>query len=170
MPVYRKFRALAAAAVLVSAAGAALAAPAAAKDGDAFGAWSVHCPKEPGATAKDCRLMQIDDIKDKDGKPVKALRASIFHLGEKDFVLGALLPLGYSIPPGVRISVDDGQEHELFAQRCVPQGCEVAAKIEPALMAQLKKGKEAKIKFHLGSRTGIIPVSLKGLSEGLSKF
>lgn len=168
MPVYRKFRALAAAAVLVSA--AAFAAPAAAKDGDTFGDWSVHCPKEPGATAKDCRLMQIDDIKDKDGQPVKVLRASILHLGEKDFVLAGLLPLGYSIPPKVFISVDDGQPHELFVQRCVPQGCEVAAKIEPALLDQLKKGKAAKIKFHIGNRGAIIPVSLKGLSQGLSKF
>jgi len=170
MTVYRKFRALVAAAALVPAVGGLMASPAMAKDGDTFGDWTVKCMTPPGATAQECRLMQISTVKEKDGKEIKALRAQVFHLGKTDLVLVSFLPLGYAIPPGVQIAVDEGKQFPMFPQRCMPQGCEIATKIEPELLSQLKKGKEAKIHFHLGGRAGTSTVSLKGLSQALSKF
>ncbi len=171
MPVSRKFRTLVLGAA-VAALPALAATPALAKDGDKFGDWTVGCPKPPaGSTAQStCRLMQIEQATAPDGKKVSVLKAAFFHLNDKEFVLFGYLPLGYSIPPGVRVSVDGGKEFPLFAQRCVPQGCEVATKVDPDLLAAMKKGNAAKIEFHLGEKTAAVAVSLKGLSEGLSKF
>lgn len=172
MPVSRKFRILTLGAAIALAAPVVAAAPALAKDGDKFGDWTVSCPPPPqGAKPQNtCRLMQIEAAKSPDGKPVTVLKASFFHLGEKDLVMFGYLPLGYAIPPGVKVAVDGGKDYPLFPQRCIPQGCEVATKIEPELLAALKKGNTAKIEFQLGDRTATVTVSLKGLSEGLSKF
>lgn len=173
MPVSRKFRYLTLGALAVLAAPVLAAAPALAKDGDKFGDWTVSCPPPPQgapASVNTCRLMQIEQAKSPDGKQVTVLKASFFHLGEKDLVLFGYLPLGYAIPPGVRVSVDNGKDYPMFPQRCIPQGCEVATKVEPELLAALKKGNAAKIEFQLGDRSASVPVSLKGLTEGLSKF
>jgi len=176
MPVIRKFGTLAVGSALAAAVFVPLltATPAfAAKDGDTFGDWTVSCPKAPAnapANASTCRLMQIDKVKGSDGKEVSVLKAAIFHLNDKEYVLFGYLPLGYAIPPGVKVSVDGGKEYELFPQRCIPQGCETANKITPEMLAALKKGVNAKIDFRIADKVGTISVSLKGLSEGLSKF
>ncbi len=172
MPLSRQFRYLTLGAALALAAPVLAAAPALAKDGDKFGDWTVSCPPPPqGAKPQNtCRLMQIEQAKAPDGKDVTVLKASFFHLGDKDLVLFGYLPLGYAIPPGVKVSVDGGKEFPLFPQRCIPQGCEVATKVEPELLAALKKGSNAKIEFQLGDRNASVAVSLKGLTEGLSKF
>lgn len=175
MSVFRKFGSLAArfalAAVLFAPVFAATPALAA-KDGDKFGDWTVNCPKVPNAPAgsETCRLMQLEQVKGKDGKDVAVLKAAIFRLNDKEFVLFGYLPLGYAIPPGVKVSVDGGKVFDLFPQRCVPQGCEAANKIEPELLAAMRKGNTAKIEFRILDKVGTISVSLKGLSEGLSKF
>lgn len=174
MPVSRKIRILTLGAAVALAAPVVAAAPALAKDGDKFGDWTVGCPQPPQGAAKPttntCRLMQIEQVKAPDGKQVTVLKASFFHLGEKDLVMFGYLPLGYAIPAGVRVSVDGGKEYTLVPQRCIPQGCEVATKVEPELLAALKKGNNAKIEFQLGDRNATVAVSLKGLSEGLTKF
>ena len=176
MPVIRKFGTLAVGSALAAAVFVPLltATPAfAAKDGDTFGDWTVSCPKAPAnapANASTCRLMQIDKVKGSDGKEVSVLKAAIFHLNDKEYVLFGYLPLGYAIPPGVKVSVDGGKEYELFPQRCIPQGCETANKITPEMLTALKKGVNAKIDFRIVDKIGTISVSLKGLSEGLSKF
>ncbi|MBN2752273.1 MAG: invasion associated locus B family protein [Rhodospirillaceae bacterium] len=170
MPVYRKFHALALGAAVAAVAMVAAVSAAQAKDGDKFGAWTVQCPKAEAPASNSCRLMQIDALKDKAGKPIAVLRAAVFHMGPKEFVLFGYLPLGYAIAPGVTISVDGAAPHPMFAQRCVPQGCELATKLEGPLLEQMKKGKEAKIEFHIGNKTAAVPVSLKGMSQGLSQF
>lgn len=176
MLVIRKFGSIAAgtalaAAVLVPLLGASPAY--AAKDGDKFGDWTVSCPKAPAgapAAASTCRLMQIEKVKGNDGKEVTVLKAAIFHLNDKEFVMFGYLPLGYAIPPGVKVAIDGGKEYELFPQRCIPQGCEVANKVDAEMLAALKKGSGAKIEFRIADKVGTVAVSLKGLSEGLSKF
>jgi len=175
MPVIRKFGSLAAGSALAAAVLVPLlaATPAlAAKDGEKFGDWTVSCPKAPAnaPAASTCRLMQIEKVKGQDGKDVTVLKAAVFHLSDKEFVLFGYLPLGYAIPPGVKIAVDGGKEYELFPQRCIPQGCEVANKVDGELLAALKKGSNAKIEFRIADKVGTIAVSLKGLSEGLTKF
>jgi len=176
MPVIRKFGTLAVGSALAAAVFVPLltATPAfAAKDGDTFGDWTVSCPKAPAnapANVSTCRLMQIEKVKGSDGKEVSVLKAAIFHLNDKEYVLFGYLPLGYAIPPGVKVSVDGGKEYELFPQRCIPQGCEAANKITPEMLTALKKGVNAKIDFRIVDKVGTISVSLKGLSEGLSKF
>ena len=82
-----------------------------------------------------------------------------FILEDFIFNIFGYLPLGYAIPPGVRVSVDSGKEYPLVPQRCIPQGCEVATKVEPELLAALKKGNSAKIEFQLGDRNATVAVS-----------
>jgi invasion protein IalB len=173
MPVIRKFRALVVGVVIAAASSAVApsgALAASAKDGDKFGDWTVACSSASNAAAQVCRLMQVEPITGKDGKPVSVLKAAVFHMSAKELVLFGYLPLGYTIAPGVKVSVDGGKAFQMYAQRCIPQGCEVALKLDGTFLAQMKKGRQAKIEFHIGDRTGTIAVSLKGLNEALSKF
>lgn len=173
MPVIRKFRALAAGVVVAAAAVCAVPADASAasmKDGDKFGDWVANCAPAQGGQEPACRLMQIEQITGKDGKPVAVLKGAVFRLSPKESVLFVYLPLGYTIAPGVKISVDGGQGFQMFAQRCVPQGCEIALKLDGAFLAQMKKGKQAKAEFRLGDKAAAVTLSLKGFSEGLGKM
>ena len=173
MPVFRKFRTLVAGGVIAAALTAAVpsgALAASAKDGDKFGDWIAACSGAPNVAAPVCHLMQIVPIPSKDGKPASVLKAAVFHMSAKEYLLFGYLPLGYTIAPGVTVSVDGGKAFQMYAQRCVLQGCEVALKFKGAFLAQMKKGKEAKIEFHIGDKIGTISVSLKGLNEALSKF
>ncbi len=172
MLVFRKFRALAAGILAVAALSFAAAPDALAagmKDGDKFGDWVANCPSAAG---QPCNLMQIEQITGKDGKQVSVLKAAVFRLSPKtnDMVFFTYLPLGYTIAPGVDISIDGGKGIPMFAQRCSPRGCEIALKLEGTFLAQMKKGKQAKVEFVLGDKRAAVPLSLKGLSEGLSKM
>jgi invasion protein IalB len=173
MPVFRKFRALAAG-VLVTAAAAALAPAdafaASMKDGDKFGDWTANCNQPPNAKEQICRLIQIEQITDKEGKPVTVLKSAVFRLGPKELVLFAYLPLGFAIAPGVTITIDGAKGFPMYPQRCLPQGCEIALKLDGPFLAQMKKGKQAKVEFQLGDKHAAVPLSLKGFGEGLGKM
>jgi invasion protein IalB len=54
----------------------------------------------------------------------------------------AMLPLGSAIPPGVLVKIDDKVSVKLAYMSCDQAGCYAEAAIEPALVDQMKTGKQ----------------------------
>jgi len=140
------------------------------KHGEKIGSWEAICPTLPDGKIAQCRLVQIKHGKTKDGKAVSAINASIAPMPNGKKVFFVSLPLGYTIPQGVKLSVDGDKATMMTPQRCMPQGCELAHIIDKKLLARLKKGKAASIKFHLGRNIGTLTVPLDGLSKALAKL
>jgi invasion protein IalB len=158
---------------IFSAAVLALSSPAVAasiKTGDTSGDWTYVCPEVNGKTTT-CQLVQTQLMENKeDGKKGRLLQLTLSLQPDKSVLMHALLPLGISIPTGVAYNIDNGEQSPLMLQRCTGVGCEAIAIIPADKVTQLKKGNEMKVGFRAGTQTLIIPVSLKGVTDGLGKL
>jgi invasion protein IalB len=81
------------------------------------------------------------------------------------------LPLGFSLPGGAKLQVDDGQATDLQIQTCEARGCYAGTPIAPDLLAALKSGKQLKILFqNLGKETITIPLPLADFAAAYDKI
>jgi invasion protein IalB len=159
-------------AVLASVAVLALGASdaAAQKVGEKFGDWTFQCAAVE-ANKTQCALMQELMLKVKDQPRRRLLRASLTPIAN-GFLLETLLPLGIDIPQGTTVKVDKGKPTRMTLQRCVTGGCLGTMKLTGSMLTAFKKGLKLEVIFFASSPGGIkpvkVPVSLKGVSEGLA--
>ena len=93
--------------------------------------------------------------------------------GGKDTLTGNLiLPFGLMLDAGVALQIDDGQTGKpLHFSTCVPGGCIVPLKFDPAYVAALRAGTS----LHLQSKSVdgkdvALAISLKGLPGALDRL
>ncbi|MBF0166819.1 MAG: invasion associated locus B family protein [Alphaproteobacteria bacterium] len=157
-------------AVLVVIAGPLIGASdaAAQKIGEKIGDWTFNCTAVE-ANKTECALIQDLNLNVNDQPRGRLLRAS-FTLSKTGFLLEALLPLGIDIPQGVTVKVDQGEVNKMTLHRCIAAGCLASLNITPGVLAALKKGQKMQVKFVVGAKSLEVPVSVKGLNEGLGKL
>jgi invasion protein IalB len=107
-----------------------------------------------------------------DGRPV--LTTAVGKVpGNPNPGMVMILPLGIALPPGVRLSIDGGDELPVRVERCEPQGCVVELLLEPDLLTRLKSGREARALVHVYRENGVqrvgLPVSLLGFTAALDE-
>lgn len=80
----------------------------------------------------------------------------------------AMLPLGSALPPGALVKVDDKEPVKLAYTTCDQAGCYAEASIEPALVDQMKTGKQiAYLGIDVTGRALSIPLPLEGFAKAL---
>ncbi|MFT4078656.1 invasion associated locus B family protein [Rhodomicrobium lacus] len=80
----------------------------------------------------------------------------------------AMLPLGSALPPGALVKVDDKEPVKLAYTTCDQAGCYAEANIEPALIDDLKKGKQiAYLGIDVTGRALSIPLPLEGFAKAI---
>jgi invasion protein IalB len=80
----------------------------------------------------------------------------------------AMLPLGSALPPGALVKVDDKEPVKLAYTTCDQAGCYAEASIEPALVAQMKTGKQiAYLGIDVTGRALSIPLPLEGFAKAI---
>jgi invasion protein IalB len=80
----------------------------------------------------------------------------------------AMLPLGSALPPGALVKVDDKEPVKLVYTTCDQAGCYAEAQIEPALVAQMKTGKQiAYLGIDVTGRALSIPLPLEGFAKAI---
>ncbi|AGI69027.1 invasion protein B-like protein [Octadecabacter antarcticus 307] len=157
------------AAVLVAAACCTLAGSASAQDGppragQVFGDWRFDCTAITEAQSR-CQLTQT--------MLAGELRQAVARLGlapdaDGGMVLSALLPLGFSIPAGVRVAIDEGETIPLDLVRCVTAGCIAGHTLSADEITALRLGVLLAISFDSAAgRTITLAGSLDGISAGL---
>jgi invasion protein IalB len=78
----------------------------------------------------------------------------------------AMLPLGSALPPGALVKVDDKEPIKLQYTTCDQAGCYAEANIEPALIDQMKGGKQiAYLGIDVTGRALSIPLPLEGFAK-----
>jgi invasion protein IalB len=152
------------------AAGAALAAAialAAPEAGKAFQDWVTRCERAAGDDGREqCFIVQ--NLVLKEGNQRVMLIAVAFPPDEPDPVAVLTLPLGISLPPGVRLRIDGGEEHLFAVDRCIASGCKVGFVLSGELLGAFKRGLQAVVTIHDGGRQPItLPVSLRGFTAAL---
>ena len=78
----------------------------------------------------------------------------------------AMLPLGSALPPGALVKIDDKEPIKLAYTTCDQAGCYAEAAIEPALVDQMKTGKQiAYLGIDVTGRALSIPLPLDGFAK-----
>jgi invasion protein IalB len=139
-----------------------------------FGDWLLVCQKQDAKT-KLCFVAQEvqGTFQSGDKKNVMGRLARISLLpqkNKKEFLMVALLPLGINLQAGTAFSIDDAAQIQMPLQRCTNAGCEAIMEANDALLQKLKKGKSMKVGFNAGTKTLVVPLSLKGFDQAMSKL
>jgi invasion protein IalB len=78
----------------------------------------------------------------------------------------AMLPLGSALPPGALVKIDDKEPIKLAYTTCDQAGCYAEAQIEPAMIDQMKSGKQiAYLGIDVTGRALSIPLPLDGFAK-----
>ena len=161
-------------AVLASVAFLALGASdaAAQKVGKKFGSWTFQCAAVEANKTR-CALIQELMPKVKDQPRRRLLNASLTPI-RNGFLLETLMPLGIEIPKGTTVKIDQGKPTRMTLQRCATAGCVATMELTGSMLTAFKKGRNLEVTFFARSPGGLkpikVPVSLKGVSEGLSQL
>jgi invasion protein IalB len=149
----------------------AVTAPAQAKPehGQNFKNWTARCEPAPGTSLDRCFIFQNLVLKESGQRVVHMAVGYLAANGQTAAVI--TMPLGISLPPGASIDVDGGTPREIVIERCDTNGCVGAVALNEQLVVELKRGREARISFHDGTRRRIaVPVSLLGFTAGFNSL
>jgi len=131
----------------------------AAKSGEIFNDWKIQCETPQGATEEVCHTFQVVSVKEKN--------QNILHIavgyppGQDAPVLILTTPLGVALQAGIQMKVDEGTAQTHSFAVCLPNGCQAAVKVEPAMLDELKKGSKLIVTFGNLKRQGLnVPISL----------
>lgn len=130
-----------------------------------FGDWVLRCT-EVRAGVTDC-ILQQKIISQESKLPVAAFAIGS-HEQSKALRLTAVLPLGLDIPAGVSGKAGD-VPLEFTVQTCVKRGCVASTALDEKLLSALHGRDAFTTTFRMrGVQQAVtLPVSLKGLDEGL---
>ena len=135
--------------------------------GQTFKNWTARCEQAPGTDVERCFIFQNLVLKESGQRLVHVAVGYLAANGQPAAVI--TLPLGISLPPGAAISVDGGDAVDITIERCDSSGCVGAVALSDALITALKRGREARVSFHDGTRRRIaVPVSLLGFTAGFN--
>jgi invasion protein IalB len=100
--------------------------------------WTKVCGKDNGAKTEVCYTTR-DFVTDK-GQRIVAVAAYDAKGKKAQKTLRILTPLGFLVPPGLRITVDKGKPVAGRYATCLPHGCSAEATVKDDFVAALKKG------------------------------
>lgn len=137
--------------------------------GQTFKNWTARCEQTPGSATERCFIFQNLVLKESGKRLVHMAAGYLAANGEPAAVI--TMPLGISLPLGATISVDGGTPENIVIERCDANGCIGAVALSDGFIADLKRGREARIAFHDGSRRRIaVPLSLLGFTAGFNSL
>jgi len=150
----------------LSMAGSAQAKP---QHGQTFKDWTTRCEQTPGTSVERCFIFQNLVLKESGRRLVHMAVGYLAANGQAAAII--TMPLGISLPAGASISVDGGPPRKIIIERCDASGCVGTLALSDRLIADLKRGREARISFHDGSGRRIaVPLSLLGFTAGINSL
>jgi invasion protein IalB len=143
---------------------APVAAPAAPPPG-----WAVRCASASRDAPLECAMEQTA-VLSKTGQTVVSVNVRVPSDTHAPEIL-VQLPLGFSLPGGARVQVDDGKATEMELRTCENRGCYASTPVAPDVLAALKSGKQLKISFQtLNKETISIPLPLTDFASAYDKI
>lgn len=137
--------------------------------GQTFKDWTARCETAPDEAMPHCFIFQNLVLKQSGQRLVHMAVGYLAANGQAVAVI--TMPLGISLPAGAAISVDGGHAEDIVVERCDTSGCVGAVTLSDGLVAQMKRGRQARISFHDGAGRAIaVPVSLLGFTAGFDSL
>jgi invasion protein IalB len=99
--------------------------------------WTKVCGRDQTANKDICYTTR--DFSAQAGQPPVLAMAVYDIKGDDTRILRLLVPVGLMLRPGFRFAVDKGPTHEGAFEICFPNGCFAEAKINGAVIDQIKK-------------------------------
>ena len=126
--------------------------------------WNINCSPSGNQTSSEC-TMQQEIIMRNSQLPV--LQLTFAKLSEESPPHALLIvPLGFYLPGGVVIQIDDNPGKTFPVERCDPDGCHLFMSLTNSTLNQLFLGKLLTVSFFDSDRVKIkIPVNLEGFSD-----
>ena len=135
----------------------------------AYGDWILKCAKDNNPKAKKSESCSLNQkLVNKNGANVMTINIiKIPKRAEKLAVF--LMPLGFYIPDGAKITIDEGKPRRLLITYCVQNGCAAQISLDRRLSKELALGKTMNISLFTRDRAKKLnfAISLKGISAGL---
>ena len=152
---------------------AVLGLPAAAQEskpkvGDRIGDWVFQC-QAVSANQNICGIIQTV-IDNNTKRQVVAVAIRYAGTGEaKRLGMFVTVPLGIFLGSGIGGKIDTSEQFKFNLQTCNQRGCQGAAEITPAMLADMKKGQRLIVGFkaRADANTIAVPVSLNGFTDAL---
>jgi invasion protein IalB len=140
--------------------------------GEEQSAWVKLCEKAPNITdPKQEMNVCLTHHERLDGASGRVLvSAAIREVdGQTTKSLMVMVPLGMALPPGVQVKVDEGEPIKLQFTLCHAAGCTAEAEATPAVIEQMKKGKQVVVAaINLAGKAIGFPVPLTGFDKALA--
>ncbi len=133
--------------------------------GETFKDWTTYCEKNEAQGTEQCFSVQNITLTE---TQQRLLNVAVGHQPQSGQPIVILtLPLGISLPPGVKVQVDKGEAFTFPVERCDSSGCIAVFPLQAGLLTALKRGSQAVVTFFDATRKGIgVPVSLSGFTAG----
>jgi invasion protein IalB len=105
--------------------------------------WTKVCGKDQGAKTEICYTTR-DFV---DGKGQRILAVALYDVKGKQSqkTVRILMPLGFLVPPGVRMTVDKSQPVAGRYATCLSHGCFAEARVKDDFFSAVKKGSTLKV-------------------------
>jgi invasion protein IalB len=148
------------------------AATAAAPAGEEQSAWVKLCEEAPNLQDPKKKLnVCLTHHERLDGNSGRVLvSAAVREVdGQDKKALMVMVPLGMALPPGVQVKVDENEAVKLQYTLCHAAGCTAEAEATPAVIEQMKKGKQVVVAaINLAGKAIGFPVPLTGFDKSLA--
>lgn len=128
-----------------------------------IGDWIKVCEPIPNSTQKTCGIIQNVIIQETGESVLKAVvrEESIGH------TVLLSLPLGFALPPGIEVRVDQGAAVRYPVQTCTNHGCLSGWLLDDAKINAMKRGATMTVTLlDLNGTPFEIPISLTGFTKG----
>ncbi len=135
--------------------------------------WGVRCLEQPDGTVVQCIGLQEFRLSDAPENTAPFMSARLGFAQSKEdgaprAVLEIVLPLGVSLVPGVKLSVDGKPVADSPFAQCTQTGCSALFPLEEPIEPALRAGSKAVVTFtDAASLSHGVPVSLLGFSAAL---
>lgn len=134
-------------------------------------AWVKLCEKAPNITnPKEELNVCLTHHERLDGNSGRVLVSAAIRevAGQDKKALMVMVPLGMALPPGVQVKVDENEPVKLEYTLCHAAGCTAEAEATPAVVDQMKKGKQVVVAaINLAGKAIGFPVPLTGFDKAL---
>ena len=108
--------------------------------------WAVQCTSATRSEPLACSMEQRIVLRET-GQQLARLSIQVAGSEPRTPALLIHLPLGLSIPAGVRLQVDDNDASTMDIQTCEAAGCYAGGPLSEALLASFRQGQQVKVTF-----------------------
>lgn len=136
---------------------------------ETHGEWMVHCISME--TAPRCSLShrQLSD----DAQRTRIIAVELAGVDEAGAVSGVLvLPFGLKLDDGAAIAVDEHAPYGVRFSTCLPLGCLMPLRLDPAMVATMRQGAALSVVATIeeGGEQAIFIIPLAGLTSALDRL